>query len=150
WPCNRRRCRGWCARCCRRGPATTVERRRLLDWVPVFPVRRDHAGEDVFVGPSLAGTVILRLALLNADLGNEGHALELFETDRAGLACLWTRVVGFKTERAIENGLQRTLIDLDGLGVALGGARQNPVFPKFPALVRSIEDGEFDVEHFGK
>ena len=90
--------------------------------MPLLLVRRDHRRDNILVGPVLAGAVVLRPALLNADLGNEGHVIELLEADRAGSACLGARVIGFKPERGIEDGPQRAATNLGGFRVTIGGA----------------------------
>ena len=76
------------------GPASAIERGRLLNRMPVLAIGRDHAGEDVLVIVVSATAIIPRTALLLADLGNEGHSLELLELDRASGVRLRALVVG--------------------------------------------------------
>src|SRR5262249_45839389 len=131
----------------RSSTAATIEG-CLFARVPLLLVGRDHRREDVLVGPALAGTVVLRLALLDADLADEGHALELLEADRAGGARLRRHVVGLESERRVENGPQLAAADLDGLGMARCGAFQEQMIEDLAPPVRSVGDGEFADEHF--
>src|SRR5262249_14796536 len=117
-----------------RGPAPTVERRRLLDGVPVLPTLRNHTSKDVLIRPVLARLILLRLAFLDADFADEDLALELFEADRAGGARLRALVFGIEPERGVENGLKREEIEVLGPGVPVGGARQDPAFPDLTPL----------------
>src|SRR5262249_23242370 len=132
------RCRlGRCGR--RRGP-TTIKRRRLLDGAPVFLILRDHRRYGLLVA-------VVSAALLDADLGHEGHAIELAEADGATCACFGTLVIGIEAERAIENCFKLAESDLSGLGMAISGALQNPVLEKLLALVRPVSDGQHNGKH---
>ena len=127
--------------------ASAIERWRLLDRVPLLLVRRDHRRDNVLVGPVLAAAVVLRPALLDADLGDEAHAVEVLEADRAGRACLRAHIVGLEPERGIEDGLERAATDFGGFGVPVGGAGQDQIRPKFALGVWSVDDDELAVEH---
>src|SRR5262249_45650274 len=132
----------------RSSTAATIEGRRLLARTPFLLVGRDDCREDVLVGPALASAVILRLALLDADLADEGHALKLLEADRASGTRLWAHVIGLEPERAVENGPQLATADLDRLGLARRGAFQEQMLEDFAPLVRPISEGDFADEHF--
>src|SRR5262249_38728307 len=141
---------GWCGVGWHRGlssAASAIERGRLLDGVPLFPVRRDHAGKDVLVIVVSATAIIPRTALLLADLGNEGHPFELLELDRARGARLRAHIVGLEAERAVEDGLERAAADIDGLRVSVRGTCEQHVLPELATLERPIHDSELDVEH---
>src|SRR5262245_61945726 len=98
--------------------------------MPVALVGRDHAGEDVLVGPVLARAVVLRPTLLDANSANEGHAFELAEADCAGGTRLWRHVVGLEPERTVEDSLEDTAGDLGGLCLARCSAVEDPPLPE--------------------
>jgi hypothetical protein len=56
-------------------------------------------------------------------------------------------IIGLEAKCGIENASERAVVNLHGLGVSVGGARQDPVFKDLTTLVRSIDDGEHGVEH---
>src|SRR5262249_56145322 len=125
-----------------------MEGRRVLERTPVLGGWRDHAGKDVLVRPILAGAVVLGPALLDADAADEAHALELLEADRAGGTRLRAQVVGLEPERAVQDRLERAAVDVSGLGVAIGGAGQDPALEQLAPLIRAVSDGELADEHF--
>src|SRR5262245_55819957 len=113
--------------------------------MPLLLVGRDHAGERVLI--VVVAATVPGSALLNSDLGDEGHTIELLELDRALGARLWAYVVGLETERAIEDCLERVLGDVGGLGVTVGGADEHHVRPKLAPRVLAVDDGELSVDH---
>src|SRR5262249_6654184 len=117
-----------------------VERRRLLDRMPVFLILRDHCPHDILVA-------IVPAALRDADLSHEGRALKLTKADGATRARFRTLVVGIEAERAINDRLELAESDLSGLGVTVGGSVQNPPFRKFLAPVRPVGDGQYNSKH---
>src|SRR5262249_60987668 len=134
--------RGW------RPTRLAVGRWRLLGWVPVPLIGRNHPRENVLVRPVLTGTVIPGPALLDADAADEAHALELLETDRADGTRLRAQIVRLEPERAVQNCLQRAAIDVRGLGVTIGGAGQDPSLEQLAPLIRAVSGGEVTDDHF--
>src|SRR5262249_52147028 len=125
-----------------------VEWRCLLERMPVLLVGRDHSSEDVLVRPVLIRAVVPGPALLDANAADEAHALELLEADHAGGTRLRAQVVGFESERAVQDRLQRAAVDVRGLGVTIGGAGQDPALEQLAPLIRAISDGELADKHF--
>src|SRR5262249_18418728 len=129
-----------------------LDRGRLLDGFPVLLARCDRRRKDVLIGPVLtgevAGLVLLRPALLDANLAGEGHALELLEADRASCTRLRRNIVRLESERRVENGPQPAAADLARLGMAVRGAFQQHVFEELAPLMRAIGESEFADEHF--
>src|SRR5262249_52081554 len=110
-------------------------------------VGRDHPREDILVRPALAAAVVLGLALLDADLADEGLALEILVVDCARGVCLRAHVIGLEPERAIEDRLEPAVADIDSLGMPVGGAFDDKVFPELTVFIEAINDGELAVEH---
>src|SRR5262245_45635460 len=117
--------------------------------MPVLLVRRDHRREDVLVRPFLAGAVVPGPALLDADLADEGDALELLEADRAGGTRLRRDIVRLEAERAIEDGPERAARDFGGLSLTCRSTAEDPPLPELALRVRPISDDELAIEHLG-
>src|SRR5262249_23393690 len=127
--------------------AATVERRWLLDGMPLLLVGRDPRPEDVLVVPKSAAAVILRGTFLDPDFAGEDHALEVLELDRASGTRLRAHVVGLEAAYAIEDRLERAAADVGGLGMSVRGANYHEVLPKLALGIRSIDESKLNVEH---
>src|SRR5262249_50200988 len=131
--------------------ASAVEGRRLFARVPVLLVGRDDRREDVLVVPVLAGelasAVLLRPALLDADLADEGLTLEVLVLDRACGLRLWAHIVRLEPERRVKDGLEPAVADIDGLGLSVGGADDDEVLPELAGLIEPVDKSELGVEH---
>src|SRR5262249_47139162 len=68
-------------------------------------------------------------------------------TVRAARAC-GLRSSGLSPERAVQNRLERAAVDVRGLGVASGGAGDDPALEHLAPLIRAVSDGELADEHF--
>src|SRR5262249_41228644 len=122
-----------------------IERRRLLDRTPILLVGRNNAGEHILV--RIIPALLFGAARLDPDLGNKTHALEPLGADVASRTRLRALIVRLEAERAIENGLEHADIAGGHLLLAVGGAGGEQVGPEFPPFVRSVENGEFEIEH---
>ena len=128
--------------CCR---AAAVEGRWLHDRVPLPPVGRDDSRQNVLVGPVLARAVVLRRALLDADLADEDQALELFVGPGASSTRLRADIFRIQAQGGVEDGLDPAVANLDGLGVI--GAFDDPIFPKLSLCEFAVDHDEFECQH---
>src|SRR5262249_15336261 len=108
--------------------------------VPILVALRTPRRHDILVA-------VVSAALLDADLGHEGHPLELSQAYRAACTRFRTPVVGIEAECAVEDRLELATSNLSGLSMTVGGALQNPVLEKFLALALPIGDGQHNDEH---
>src|SRR5262249_26968172 len=127
--------------------STTIERRRLLDRMPIGLIGRDHASEDILVR-IVAAAVFLGGTLLDPDLGDEVLAVEPFETDSTSRTRFRALVLRLEAERAIKYGFEYAEIAGRHLLLSIGRASEQQVVPELATLVGSIENGELEVEHF--
>jgi hypothetical protein len=117
----------------------------LRDRVPFPPVGRDDRREDVLVRPAFARAVVLRRALLDADLADEGQALEFLVALGASGARLRADIFRVQAQSGVEDGLDPAVADLDSLGMV--DAPQDPIFPE-PTLGKfAVDYDEFERQH---
>src|SRR6516164_7437570 len=93
-----------------RGGATAVKRGRLLDRMPVLLVGRDRGQQVVLVRPARAAAVVLRLALLHADPGDEDDVVEVLVLGLVQREVLLAGVALLDAARAFEDLLQAPAI----------------------------------------
>src|SRR5262249_60199301 len=55
---------------------------------------------------------------------------------------------GLEPERAVEDGFEPAVADIDGLGLPLRSAVDDEVVPELAVLIDAVDKGELDVEHF--
>jgi len=134
---------------CGRGGATAVKRGRLLDRMPVLLVGRDRGQQVVLVRPARAAAVVLRLALLHADPGDEDDVVEVLVLGPVQREVLLAGVALLDAARAFEDLLQPPAIGEHHLLLTVGRARQHEVVPELALGERPVEDHELTVKHLG-
>src|SRR5262245_25615619 len=104
-----------------------------------------NRGENVLVRPVLARAVVLRRTLLDADLADEGQALELLVALGASGARLRADIPRVETQGGVEDGLDPAAADLDGLGVI--DTLDDPILKDLSLCELAVEQGDFERQH---
>ena len=115
--------------------------------MPVLAVGRDHHRDNVAVSVVLAAAVVFRLALLDADPGNEAQTVEVAVLHGAALACLRAHVVRLNAARGFDDRPQLSVRNIGSLCVAVGRPGDDHALPQFALSLRPVDDDEFEVEH---